>query len=246
MKILQVVKGKLFVAVFAGVVLIGGATAAFAASPTGQHMIQSVTVAHQQSAAATPGAVGHENHSQGTPGAGNACPGLPEAQQLASAFSLSTDSAGDAVQALCALHQGTFKGTTPGGTAVASSRVLGYGEIEMLLTYAHYLAAHDTANAGGTLTSSNVGGYLAQALQGCGTTPLETCLKTNIPGFQPGTEHSGDPGTPTATPGQDQNGHGHGNGGGKPPTTPTPGGKPPTTPTPGGKPTSTPTPPPHP
>ena len=222
MKFLRVLKGKLFVATFIGFVLVGSATAAFAASPTGQRMIQASTHAHQQSSTATPGTASHENHNQATPGAGKSCPGLPEAQQLASAFSLSTDSSGDAVQALCALHQGTFQGTTPGGTTVVSSRVFGYGEIEMLLTYAHYLAAHDTANTGGQLTSSNVGSYLAQALVSCGTTPLEVCLKTNIPGFQSGTAHDGGSATATVTPGQDQNGHGHGNGEGKPTSTPTP------------------------
>jgi hypothetical protein len=93
MKFLYAVKGKLLVAVLAGVVLIGGATAAFAATPAGRSVVDSA--AHQPSAAVTPGAASHKNHGQGTPGAGNTCPGDPEAQHLASAFSLSTDSAGD-------------------------------------------------------------------------------------------------------------------------------------------------------
>jgi hypothetical protein len=212
MKFVHVIKGKLLVAVLAGVVLIGGATAAFAATPAGRNVVDSIS--HKPSAATAPDVANHKKQGQGTPGTGTTCPGLPEAQHLASAFSLSTDGSGDAVQAICELHQGIFKGTTPGGTTDASSRVFGYGEIEMLLTYAHYLATHDTANTGGKLTSSNVRSYLAQVLHGCGTTPLETCLQTNIPGFQPGTGNSGSSGN--------QNGHGHGNGDGKPTSTPTP------------------------
>ncbi len=82
------------------------------------------------------------------------------------------------MQAICSLHQGTFKGTTPGGVSVSSHRVFGYGEIADLLTYAQFLATHDNA----TLTSDNPRSYLAEALQRCGTTPLETCLKATVPG----------------------------------------------------------------
>ncbi len=62
---------------------------------------------------------------------------------------------------------------------------------------------------------SSAEAVLAEALQSCGTMPLETCLKTNIPGFQPGSSES------------------RGNGKGKPASTPTSGG---------GRPTATPTP----
>jgi len=86
----------------------------------------------------------------------------------------------------------------------------------MLLTYAQYLATHDKASTGSKLTSNNVLGFLAQALQGCGTTSLESCLKTNIPDFQPGNGNG--TGKPDGTPGS----HGSGNGDGKPTSTPTP------------------------
>ena len=122
----------------------------------------------------------------------------PAPQNLAASFSLSLDTTSDAVQAICSLHQGTFKGTTPSGAAVSSSRVFGYGEINELLTYAQYLATHDTTNAGGTLTSENARSYLAEALQNCGPTALESCLMTKIPGFQPG--KSGNNGKPSSTP----------------------------------------------
>jgi hypothetical protein len=126
---------------------------------------------------------------------------------------------------MCTLHEGTFKGNTTSGTAVKVSRGYGYGEVSQLLTYAQYLAGHDTANAGGKLTDDNVSAYLSNALHSCGTTPLEKCLRTTIPGYQPG--HGGQPtATATGTPGRKPTG--------------TPGGKP--TRTPGRKPTGTPTP----
>ena len=214
MKFVQIVKGKLFVTMLAGVVLIGGATAAFAATPAGQGIIHAR--AHAQSTATTAGKASHtdKDHTTTTTGHDNSCPGLPQAQQLASEFSLSAASTGDAVQAICALHQGTFKGTTAGGTSVSSSRVFGYGEIEMLLTYTQSLASHDKANTSGTLTSNNARNYLVQALQSCGATPLETCLKSNIPGFQPGSS--------TGTTNGQHSDHGHDNGNGKPTSAPTP------------------------
>jgi hypothetical protein len=69
----------------------------------------------------------------------SACPGLSEAQNLATNYHLKTASQGEAVKAICALHQGTFKGVTSGGVTVTASRVYGYGEIDQLLTYAQYV-----------------------------------------------------------------------------------------------------------
>jgi hypothetical protein len=228
----RLLKGKLLAIALVSIAAIGGTAAMAASTPGGQDLVHALvgltsatstpakpspTRGTGREATATPGANGHAAN----------CPGLPEAQNLAASFSLSTDTTSDAVQAMCSLHQGTFKGTTPGGAAISSSRVFGYGEIQDVLTYAHYLATHDATNPGGTLTNSNARSYLAEALQRCGTSPLETCLATNIPGFHPG--KSGSSGQPTSTP------------------TPPAGGKPTSTPTPpgGGKPTSTPTPPAH-
>lgn len=215
MNFMHVLKGKLLVALIAGVALIGGATAVFAANAAGQGVVHSITHTWS-STATTPDVASHKNNSHDTTSHKNECSGLPEAQQLASTFSLSIASKSDAIQAICALHQGTFKGTTSSGASVSSNRVFGYGEIAMLLTYAQYLATHDKANASSKLTSDNVRGYLVQALQSCDTTPLETCLKTNIPGFQSGNSNgnrqsNGNPGS-----------HGNGNGHGKPARTPTP------------------------
>lgn len=222
MKLLALLKAKALISVVAGVLLVGGATAAFAATPTGQTVVQSITHGKATaSASSTP-----DQRDTATPRAGQgkpACPGLTDAQHLATSFHLSTQSTGNAVQAMCALHTGTFKGTTTSGMAMSSTRVYGYGEVDQLLIYAQYLAEHDTANAGGTLTDENVSSYLANALHSCASTPLEKCLRTNIPNYQPG---NGSQPTATGTPGSKPTG--------------TPGSKP--TGTSGNKPTSTPTP----
>ncbi len=135
----------------------------------------------------------------------SACPGLSQAQKLASSYHLSTDSQGDAVQAICALHQGTFKGAASDGTLITASRVYGYGEIDQLLTYAQYLAAQDKTSPDGKLSDTNVRSYLAAALQSCGTSPLATCLQTHMPNYQPGNQNGngkgqGNANKPTATP----------------------------------------------
>jgi hypothetical protein len=100
--------------------------------------------------------------------------------------------AGDALKAICTLHQGTFTDITSAGLVVKASRVYGYGEIDQLLTYAQYLASHDPISPGGQLSDTNVHSYLAAALASCGTSPLATCLRTHIPGW-----HGN---KPTATP----------------------------------------------
>src|SRR5215469_15595878 len=201
----------LVAAAIVGVVIVGGATAAFAAMPAGRDLVNTLSspahtqaTSHVDSHAVSPQANNHQANNDNK----STCPGLPDAQQLAGQFALSTDSTGGDIQTICSLHQGTFKGATPSGASVASSLVFGYGEIDQLLTYAQFLASHDKANAGGNLTSTTVQSYLAEAIQSCGTMPLVTCLKTNIPGFQPGNGN--------------ESSHGHGNGNGKPASTPAP------------------------
>jgi hypothetical protein len=217
MKLLALLKGKLALTAVASVLLLGGATAVFAATPAGRSVVQSIThTSPTVAASATKGAKSSgQSNGQGRQNQDhNACPGLPDAQNLAKKYGLSTASNSAGVMAICALHQGTFKGTTTSGVAVNASRVYGYGEIDQLLTYAKYLAGQDQTNMGGKLTDTNVSSYLAAALHSCGSTPLATCLKTNIPNYQPG----------------DHNGSGNSN---KPTSTPTPNGNKPTvTPTP--------------
>jgi hypothetical protein len=210
MKFVRLLKGKLIVVALVSVAIIGGATA-FAATSAGQGLVHALN--GQPHTAATPEVDSHgnnlqTNNHQADKNSKNTCPGLPDAQRLASQFALSTDSTSEDIQALCALHQGTFTGTTSNGVSVSSKRVFGYGEIDQLLTYAQFLAGQDTANAGGKLTTANTQGFLAEAIQSCGTTPLVTCLKTNIPGFQPGNNNN--------------TSHGAVNGHGKPSSTPTP------------------------
>jgi hypothetical protein len=214
----SLLKGKVLIVAVVSLVLIGGATAMAASTGTGANLVHKLV-----GTVSIPGSSSHATPR--ATGAAQSCPGLPEAQRLAAHVSLSTEGTSDDIQAICSLHLGTFKGTTLTGTAITSNRVFGYGEISDLLTYAQYLAAHGSAHAGGKLTDENARGYLAQALQTCGSTAIETCLQARIPGFHPG---------------QNGNGNGHG----KPSSTPTPGhGKPASTPTPqGGKPTSTPVP----
>jgi hypothetical protein len=219
MKLSGLLKAKALIAIVAGVLLVGGATAAFASTSAGQNVVQSLTHGHPTvSATATQDAKHNGQHTGKSNQGQSTCPGLSDAENLATKYHLSTASQGDAVKAICTLHQGTFKGTTSSGLTITASRVYGYGEIDQLLTYAQYLASHDKANTGGKLTDTNVSSYLAAALHSCGTSPLETCLKTNIPNYQPGNGEHG-------------NGNGGNGSGNKPTTTPTP-HKPPVTPTP--------------
>jgi len=213
MNLLTLLKGKLLVSVVASVVLVGGATVAFAATSAGQTVVQSLIQRHSTVNTNTTSSTRHKGRSDDQSNQDpSACPGLPDAQKLAKSYHLSTSSQGAAVLAICALHQGTFKGTASDGTTVTASRVYGYGEIDQLLTYAQYLASKDNS---GQLSDTNVSGYLATALQSCGSSPLATCLQTHIPNYQPGKHNGngqgqGNASKPTATPGTQQNGQGSG------------------------------------
>src|SRR5260370_42634025 len=104
-----------------------------AATPRGQNIV------HQITASRTATQTTHDKDQtgkdgKGTPTAkkddhGKACPGSPEAQKLAKEFSLSTDSKSAGMQAICALHDGAFKGTTTSGTPVAADRACGFARI---------------------------------------------------------------------------------------------------------------------
>ena len=211
MQFVRLLRGKLVVVALVSMAIVGGATVAFAATPVGQGLVHSISGQAHAPAMQDRDSHGNNLHAHNhlaDKSKKNTCPGFPDAQRLATQFALSTANTSDDIQALCALHQGTFTGTTLNGASVSSKRVFGYGEIDQLLTYAQFLAGQDKANAGGKLTSDNARGFLAEAVQSCGTTPLVTCLKTNIPGFQPAN-------------GNDTS-HGNGNGYGKPSITPTP------------------------
>jgi len=200
--IVSLLKGKALALIGASVVLTGGVTAVMAATPMGQHLIQTVITTQK----ATPTATNRKDDQNGSShehttsrkdeqdGSShenakdtdhtNPCPGLPDAQRLAANFSLNSAAESDDIGAICSLHTGTFKGTTPSGQAVLSGQVLGYGQIDQLLTSAQNLASHDKANTAGKLTSGNVRAYLAAVLQSCGTTPLAACINGHLPSSQ--------------------------------------------------------------
>src|SRR6266849_1035705 len=104
MKLLALLKAKGLITIVAGFLLVGGATAAFAATSAGQTVVQSIAHAHVTVTPHTPG----DQHDQGsaTPQKGQgkpACAGLSDAQNLAKNAQLSTASSGSAVQDICAL-----------------------------------------------------------------------------------------------------------------------------------------------
>jgi hypothetical protein len=216
----SLVKAKVLAIVLASVAVVGGGTAVFAATPAGQQAWHAVT--GKANSAKTPDA------DQGQNGNGKNCAGDNSAKQMLASFSLSTDAQSDAMQAVCELHAGQFAGQTPSGEDVSTTRVYGYGEIEKLLTYANYLATHDSAtnNPSGKMDDTNARAYLAQALQSCGSTPLEQCLMNNIPGYQPGNGDNSNSGNSNGNGnggnGNNNAGNGNGNGNGKPDGTPTP------------------------
>lgn len=207
-KLLTLLKAKAAITAVAAVVVLGGATAAFAATPSGQNIVQNLTnhrptvtvTAHSQTDHDKQGDTQSQGHDHD-----NTCPGQADAQNLAAKFGLSTNANGAAVKAICALHTNTFKGTTADGTSVSSTRVYGYGEIDQLLTLAQAMAT----KASTKLSDANVSSNLASALHTCASaSSVADCLKDNS---KPG----------------------NGNGDGKPTTTPTPNGNKPTaTPTP--------------
>jgi hypothetical protein len=156
-------------------------------------------------------------NKQGQKGDTHTCIGLPEAQQLATKFSLSTDATGSALKVICTLHDGSFQGTVD-GKSLTTDHALGYGEIDLLLTYAQALASKD----GTKLTESDVQKYVTTVLNTCGSTPIIPCINSKMGGN--GHDDSGKP-TSIPTPHAD----------GKPISIPTPHAD--------GKPTSIPTPP---
>src|SRR5215471_2557197 len=114
MKLASLLKRKVLVAVLLSITVASGTTAVFAATPAGQSAVHAMmALAHAQAALQRDGHHASKHKAAGRKGI--TCPGLPEAQQLAAKYALSTDRDGDAVQAMCALHQGTFVGTTPAG-----------------------------------------------------------------------------------------------------------------------------------
>jgi hypothetical protein len=200
--IVTAIKGKIVITALVSLAVVGGGTAALAASPVGQNIAKSITAPTHT---ATPDKQNDKNQDKQSNDHKNDCPGLADAQNLAKKFSLSTDSKGATIQLLCSLHDGTYKGL---------DHPLGFGEIEDLLTYAQYLAGHDKSAAGAKLTDETLSTYIATALKTCNNGSITACVKANMPatqgkdgnnnGSSNGTDHgkSGTPttGKPTVTP----------------------------------------------
>jgi hypothetical protein len=179
----NLVKGKVLVATVVGAVLLGGIGVVLAATPSAHDLEQNLPGIHATTFPTQKPGKTDTNHGiatanankQGQTGDAHACAGLPEAQQLATKFSLSTDATGNALQVICALHNGSFQ-TTVNGKSLTTGHALGYGEIDLLLTYAQVLTSKD----GAKLTENNVQKYVTTVLNTCGSTPIVPCIKSKM------------------------------------------------------------------
>lgn len=209
---------KVAAATLVGAVLVGGTGMALAFTPIGYGLAHAFTSSNVPMATPTQMSgnktTDHDHsmtmtHGQSQRNTPNTCPGDPQAQGVATEFSLSTAENGSALQVICALHNGTFQGMA-NGKSVTLNHALGYGEIEQVFTTAKSGAAKD----GVTLTDGNVQQYVAIALSTC--TPaqsLEACINES------GKDMTATPtphptGKPTTTPPSQGNN--------KPTSTPTP------------------------
>src|SRR5260370_330641 len=102
----NLVKAKALAVILASAAIIGGGTAVLAATPAGQSALHNITgLAHSSKGSAN----ANDGSGKGKP----ACAGEDGAKQVLAPFALSTDANSDAMQAVCELHTGTFKGTPP-------------------------------------------------------------------------------------------------------------------------------------
>ncbi len=181
----SLMKGKALVAALVCAVFLGGMGVALAVTPSGYNLLQNLPGVHATAFPAHESGKTDANHGtatadankQGQKGDGHACASLTEAQQLVAKFSLSTDTSGSAMQVICALHNGSFK-VTVGGKSFTTDHALGYGEINLLLTYAQALAVKD----GTKLTDGNVQKYMTTILSTCGSTPVMPCINSKLGG----------------------------------------------------------------
>lgn len=211
-------KGKVVATALVSIALVGGGTAAMAATPVGQSVVKTIS---SNISSTTPSA-NHSSSNQDSKGdkaSANAhasdhtkdCPGLADAQNIAKALSLSTDSKSATIKTICSLHDGSYKGL---------NHAMGYGEIENLLTYTQSLAKKDSAK----LTDSNLASYIATALKNCGSSPIAVCVKANMPSPQHGKSTDNNTTGTTASSDAGKSGTAGKSGGvsAKPTSTPTP------------------------
>lgn len=194
-KMLVLLRNKLLVLVVAGAVILGGTTVVLAATMSGQQGAHSPTAAHLSATATATAGHRSDDDQKGdddkdtdkdTEGQNQSCSGQ-EVQDFLQHFRLATTKNSAAVQAVCALHAGTFKGTSPKGAAVSSSQKFRFEEIAQLFLLAQSLAMKD----GVKLNDTNVTSYLASAVQTCSTfSSTSACLKNTLPNMQ--SDHGGE------------------------------------------------------
>jgi len=183
------VKGKLLVTVLVSLALVGGTTVVMAATPGGQSVFHAVTGTSTSTAkvavtvATKQVSVSVNVNSKTTTKVSGACADLTEAQQMVDKHhmrSATKDNGLQLAQAICALHNGTFKAVTSAGVLVTSSRHFTSAEIDQLLTLAAALSAQSMQDVH-TVTDLNLVDYLAVAVQTCGSAAsVSGCVQSKI------------------------------------------------------------------
>lgn len=187
LKMLTLFRNKILILVALVVIVLGGTTVALAATMSGRQTTHPPAVSHLRvTATATAGHRSDDDQEgdddTGADGQGQSCSNQEDVQNFLQRFHLATTKEGAAVQAVCALHAGTFKGTTPKGAAVSSTQKFRFREIVQLFVLARSLAMKD----GVKLNDTNVVSYLAAAVQTCSTfSSTAACLKSTLPNEQP-------------------------------------------------------------
>lgn len=190
------VKGKVLVTVLVSLALVGGTTAVMAATPGGRSFFHSVVSASTSTSTSTSTAnvaiTAKANQASSasvnvngstTAKAPDVCADLTEALQVVDKHHMRSDTNDNGLQlaeAICALHNGTFKATTSTGALVTSSRHFTYAEIDQLLTLTAVLSARAMQGVH-TVTNLNLVANLAVAVQACGSAgSVSGCVQSQI------------------------------------------------------------------
>ena len=191
-KMLTLLKSKVLLVALMGILVIGGTTAALAATDVlRQQGTHAPTLVHLSPTATARTGQRSDDDQEGDNDIdeqGQNCSNQEDLQDFLQHFHLAATKNSAAVQAVCALQAGTFKGTTPKGVAVSSTHTFRSGEIVQLFVLAQFLAMKD----GVKLNDTNLASYLASAVHTCSAfSSTATCLKNTLPNMQPD-HHDGD------------------------------------------------------